>query len=108
MGSAPVKGDRPLVPFHAHSKSIRVVLLVTQIARSFYLLTRVLGGLTWAFVTLPWHRRQAVSSFRRALRRKGLSRREVAHLTQIYRERSLKVRSTLNLLTDVAKRHTRR
>ena len=79
----------------------------TQIPRSIYLFTRLFFSLAWSLATLPWHRMRAVWSFRRALKSKGLSRREVAKLTRLYRERSLKLRPTFELLKGVAAQQPR-
>lgn len=80
------------------------MVLLKQISRSIYLLARLICSVVWAIATLPWHRMQAKRRFRVALRKKGLSRREVAKLTRLYRERSLKLRPTVELIRGIASR----
>lgn len=81
--------------------------LLTQLFRSMYLTTRLLASLFWALLTLPWHRLQAERAFRRALERKGLSRREVEELTRLYRKNSLQLRPALKLLKGALERGER-
>lgn len=78
--------------------------MLTQVARSIYLSVRIIGGVAWTLTSLPWHRMQAERCFRRALRKSGLSRREAAMLTRLYRERSLKLRHALVLVRGIASR----
>lgn len=69
-----------------------------KIAYTAFLLLKCVGGVTGALVTLPLYRRRALRAFRRALRTKGLSNREIERLAALYKESLLDVRRAFALL----------
>lgn len=70
--------------------------------RSGFWVVKVLAELAWALITLPFHRLLAVRAFRRALRRRGLSRREIARLTAVYKDSALNLKDAMQLFRSLS------
>ena len=78
--------------------------LVMRWLRTISLILRIACSALWMIASLPWHRMRAERAFRRALKRTGLSSREVAALSRLYRENVL--RRALQLLKEFSfRRH---